>query len=98
MAHRAVSDQRDPFLLERGKYQLSSDPARKDKQFMGIHDFRQEVILLNVQPVLARTLTRHAKSCQFVQTKNVIDFDPEPVLYPFLYTFCPGPAAAHCRL
>ena len=77
---RAVTDQRQRLLGERGEHELSLRTRFKHRTGHRIDRLDQEVVLLDVQPVADGTFGGHTRPAHFRQPVEVERGQPERLL------------------
>ena len=77
---RPVAQQREGLLRDRGKHQLALCAFREYLAGIGVDDFRNEMILVDVHARLRAAFIRNARAGKLRQAVDIIRLDAEALL------------------
>ena len=95
---RPVAQQWKPFLRNRSKYQFSGLPILYGCQCIRLDNFRQEMVVINMESLMEFTVTGYARPHNLRQPVNIMSMYTKPLFHLEAHIFRPRLRAANCRL
>ena len=95
---RAVAQQRKRLFRDRREYQLTLCALGQDLAGVGVDDLGDEVVLVDVHPVLRAAFIRNARPGKLRQAVNIERLDAEVLLDVLPHLFAPRLGAENTGL
>ena len=75
-----VADQRNPLLGQGGEHQLAGHAVAHGLQGLRVHDLRQEMILVHMQPAVQVAVRGHAWAHDLAEAVDIVGLDAQLLL------------------